>query len=226
MPKLIISLFTEFDPANPKFLLPLGPPNPRLVGGSATDRNIIFRAVVANLDAEPFSGDAELVASIGGKAAVSWPVTLSIVAGGVMAFQGLSAGSRGGLCVLDTAGLPDGPAGLHIALKVAGEIVAECTMPLRIAGFDLYADGPERPGPADGGGVVIEGNASGPIAAEIKANDVKVAALTTEIAALNKQIPLKQASVDALVARTKGLKAVPSIPNEVAPPVVVPAARK
>lgn len=149
MPKLILSVFTEFDPANPKFLLPLGQPNPRLVGGSASERNCIFRVVVANLDAEPFSGDVDVVASIGEKAAVSWKVpSVTIAAGGATVFQGLGPGVKGGLCVLDTVGLPDGPVDLYAALKVADKIECECTMPLRINSTDLYANGPERPGGA------------------------------------------------------------------------------
>jgi hypothetical protein len=150
MKNLIISVFTVFDPASPKFLVPLGPPNGRFVGNGVNERNLIFRIVLANPDTEPYSATGIFVASIGGGGSVTWPRSVSIQAGGFVMFQGRGPAVDDGIGCLDTLGMPDGPADLDVCFKQnvpngPPEEVARCICPLIVKGQDLYSGGPEHP---------------------------------------------------------------------------------
>jgi hypothetical protein len=98
-------------------------------------------------------------------------------------------------------------------VKDGEKTLADQVTPLRFDETDTYFDGPTAPFQAGGDGTVPGADANTAIVAEIKSNDVKSATLTSEIADLNKQIPLKQASLNTLAARTKALKAVPGLPS-------------
>lgn len=145
MPDLIISVLTEFDLSSPLYLAPMGAPNPRLSGNGVQERNLIWRTVLANPNKEPYVASGSLVASVGGRAPVSWKRDVTIPGGTAIVIQGSAPGVAGGIGVLDTLGLPDGPADLDVAYKVDDMEIARVICPVVINGQDLTAGGVEHP---------------------------------------------------------------------------------